>query len=230
MSRVVHVKWLGQKSFLEALNIQNITARKLLDGLQGQPITGVDTIILTEHTPVYTVGIRTAPYPESEEMKLRAMGADFVRTNRGGLITFHGPGQLVAYPILYLGNYKKSMRWYISQVEQTVITMCEYFGLCASRSEHTGVWISDRKVAAIGVHGSKFVTTHGTAINCNTDLGWFSCIDPCGIPDKEVTSLSRELQRNVTVEETIPLFLKAFGREFDCTLKFESELNVKAVT
>jgi len=226
MSRVVHVKLLGQKSFLEALKIQNITARKQLDWLQGQPVIGVDTILLTEHTPVYTVGIRTAPYPENEEMKLRALGADFVRTNRGGLITFHGPGQLVAYPILYLGNYKKSMRWYISQLEQTVITMCEYFGLSASRSKHTGVWISDRKVASIGVHGSKFVTTHGTAINCNTDLAWFSYIDPCGIADKEVTSLSRELQRNFTVEETIPLFLKAFGQEFDCSLKFESKLNV----
>jgi len=211
---------------MEALEIQNALARKHLDSLrQGLVSTAPDTVILTEHSPVYTIGIRTAPYPETEAIKLRALGAEFIRTNRGGLITFHGPGQLVAYPIIYLGNYKKSMRWYISKLEQTVITLCQYLGLPAETSPHTGVWISDRKVASIGVHGSKFVTTHGTAINCNVDPCWFSHIVPCGIPDKEVTSLSKELQRDFTVQEAIPLFLRAFGQNFDCFVQFSNEKN-----
>lgn len=100
---------------------------------------------------VYTVGIRTSGYTEGDESKLRSLGADFHRTNRGGLITFHGPGQLVAYPVINLGGYKKSMKWYICTLEQTVIRMCrQSYGVEARRSEDTGVWVGDNKLCAIG--------------------------------------------------------------------------------
>src|SRR5437899_1118237 len=111
----IFVRWLGRKSFQDALEVQNYLARRHLDESKGLPVVGQDTLLLTEHNPVYTIGIRTDPYPESEEIRLKKLGAEFIRTNRGGLITFHGPGQLVIYPILNLNHFnnsKSSMRWY----------------------------------------------------------------------------------------------------------------------
>lgn len=99
---------------------------------------------------VYTIGIRRDDYPLTEEIRLKAFGADFCRTNRGGLITYHGPGQLVAYPILNLSNFNKSMKWYICKLEETVIQLCRTFGIEAERSADTGVWIKDNKLCSIG--------------------------------------------------------------------------------
>ena len=110
-----------------------------------------DMLLICEHEPVYTVGVRHADYPASEEQRLKALGADFYRTNRGGLITFHGPGQLMAYPIMNLTNYNKSVRWYISQLEKTVMSTSEEFGVSAKTSSDTGVWVQDNKLAAIGM-------------------------------------------------------------------------------
>lgn len=150
------------------------------------------------------------------------------------MITFHGPGQLVAYPIINLKNYKTSMRWYVSSIERSVIDVCEKLGLKGETSPHTGVWIGDNKVrsglvfvavsidcalqvCAIGVHGSRYITTHGLALNCNTDLKWFEHIVPCGIEGKGVTSLTRELGRAFTVEEAIPLFIDSFCKILGCS-------------
>ncbi|GJQ73772.1 hypothetical protein Trydic_g18712 [Trypoxylus dichotomus] len=177
---------------------------------------GTDTIIFVEHPPVYTIGIRTKDYSDEDQVRLQQTGAEFYKTNRGGLITFHGPGQLVVYPILNLKNYKPSMKWYICHIEKTVIDMCKVFGLNASTSPHTGVWIGDNKICAIGVHGSRFVTTHGLALNCSTDLEWYKHIVPCGIKDKGVTTLTKELNRLVTIEEVMPLFLECFSKYFNC--------------
>ena len=100
---------------------------------------------------VYTVGIRTSEYPESEELRLKALGAEFYKTNRGGLITYHGPGQLVAYPILNLSLFTKSIKWYVCRLEETVIQMCKQsFGIQAGRSSNTGVWVGDNKISALG--------------------------------------------------------------------------------
>ncbi|KAG0428401.1 hypothetical protein HPB47_024615 [Ixodes persulcatus] len=163
-------------------------------------------------------GIRSKGYTSEDESRLRKLGADFVKTNRGGLITFHGPGQLVAYPILYLGSFneQKSMRWYVCQLEKTVVDTCAHFGLRADTTQETGVWIGDNKIAAIGVHGSRYVTTHGVALNCSTDLDWFGHIVPCGLQGKGVTSLSRELGRELGVAEASPVFLDSFRRHFGC--------------
>lgn len=177
-----------------------------------------NTLVLLEHEPVYTVGIRNKGYTEEDERKLRSLGAEFWRTDRGGLITFHGPGQLVAYPVLDLKQFRTSLRWYVNQIERMVIRVCAELGIKGETSPDTGVWVDDRKICAIGVHGSRYVTTHGLALNCNTDLRWFDHIVPCGIVGKSVTSVSKELQMDVTVADVLPILKNAFGDQFECEL------------
>nr|CAD7200910.1 unnamed protein product [Timema douglasi] len=188
------------------------------DAYVSTPHETEDILILVEHNPVYTVGIRAKEYSADYENNLKQTGAEFYRTNRGGLVTFHGPGQLVAYPILNLKHFNPNVRWYVSQIEKTIIRTCGRLGLAAETSPLTGVWVGDKKICALGLQASRFITTHGLALNCDTDLTWFSHIVPCGIEGKGVTSLSIELKRNVTIEETLPLFLLSFSELFDCTL------------
>ncbi|XP_033638229.1 putative lipoyltransferase 2, mitochondrial [Asterias rubens] len=217
----VFVIHLGRIAYHHAWNTQQILARRYLDHLK-VPVLGPskprDSILICEHEPVYTIGVRSRDFLVSEEQRLKNLGAHFHRTNRGGLITFHGPGQLVAYPILNLHHFKKSVRWYISQLERTVIHTCQELGVKAGTSCDTGVWVKDNKLAAIGIQCSRYITTHGLGLNCNTDLSWFDNIVPCGLKDKGITSLARELQRDVPVHEVLPVFLKAFAKEFNCSI------------
>lgn len=142
----VNIVNLGRVAYRSGLQIQQQYIRQHLDSLSQNP----NTVLLCEHDPVYTVGIRRAPYPAEEEQRLKDLGAEFIRTNRGGLITFHGPGQMVCYPILNLGCFKKSVRWYVCELEKTVIKMCGMFGIKASTSPDTGVWVGNNKICAIG--------------------------------------------------------------------------------
>jgi len=213
MNNLVKIWQVGKIGYLPSLKLQKV----LTDLHLTNSTTTPDTILFVEHPPVYTTGIRTKDYTTDEERKLRETGAEFYRTNRGGLITFHGPGQLVVYPIINLKNFKTSMRWYVCHLEKTVINLCKNLGLNAETSPHTGVWIGDNKICAIGVHGSRFITSHGLALNCSTDLNWYRHIVPCGIKDKGVTSLSEELGRDVSIEEIIPLFLRSFSKVFNCS-------------
>lgn len=221
---LVRFRKLGRMAFAQAYQLQTRAARRLLEEVAGNggAVAG-NTVFVVEHDPVYTVGIRSKGYTSETEDTLRRLGADFVHTNRGGLITFHGPGQLVAYPVLYLGSFfrDKSMRRYVCSLEKIIIDVCSCFQLEAKTTEHTGVWIGDNKIAAIGVHGSRYITTHGIAINCNTDLSWFDHIVPCGIQHKGVTSLTRELGRVVTTDEAYPALMAAFEQQFDCTVQEE---------
>ncbi|KAF6206725.1 hypothetical protein GE061_017961 [Apolygus lucorum] len=172
-------------------------------------------VLMLEHPPVYTIGIRTKGYEEDDEKKLKSLGAEFHRTNRGGLITFHGPGQLVVYPIINLQMWKPSIKWYIDNLEETIIDLCSEFGVPAHRyPPYPGIWVGEKKVCAIGVHASRYVTTHGIAINCNTDLKWYDHIVPCGIEGKGVTSLSEQLGEDVGVSDVVPKFLKSFNDKF----------------
>ncbi|KAL5004024.1 hypothetical protein ScPMuIL_017480 [Solemya velum] len=216
---IVNVLNLGRMGFMSAYSIQTRFARQLLDELAGKPgVKGKNVLLLVEHNPVYTTGIRTANYDTKEEERLKSYGAKFIRTNRGGLITFHGHGQLVAYPILNLKEFEPSMKWYVKTLEKTMIRVCHHFGLKATTTENTGVWVNDKKIGAIGIHGSRFVTTHGVSLNCNTDLSWFKHIIPCGVEGKEVTSLSKELNHSVDISQAIAPFLEAFEKEFDCDI------------
>ncbi|CAG9828960.1 unnamed protein product [Diabrotica balteata] len=177
-----------------------------------------NTLIIVEHPHVYTTGIRDSKYSQSEEEKLKQKGAEFYRTNRGGLITYHGPGQLVAYPILNLHNFSPRIHWYIDKIEKTILNLCNKFKLEAELLGDRGVWIKDKKICSVGLHGSRYITSHGFALNCNPDLSWFDHIVPCGIEGKGVTSLSQELGREVTIAETLPVLLESFKEVFEVDL------------
>jgi lipoyl(octanoyl) transferase len=174
--------------------------------------------------------LRCSFYKESELEKLKSLGASVEYSNRGGLITFHGHGQLVAYPILNLKNYSPSIKWYVCQLENTIVNLCSNsYKLKANRLcniGYTGVWVNDQKLAALGIHCTRYITYHGIALNCNTDLTWFNHIIPCGIEDKKVTSLTKILNRNIGVNDVIDDFVKEFANLFsasiDCKTKEET--------
>jgi lipoyl(octanoyl) transferase len=167
--------------------------------------TAPDTVLLLEHLPVYTAGRRTASYERPVD------GTPVVDVDRGGRITWHGPGQLVGYPIVRLAEPLDVVA-YVRRLEEALIGVCAEYGLPAVRVEgRTGVWLPadgrhrERKISAIGIRVSRGVTMHGFALNCDPDLSWFAKIVPCGIDDADVTSLSQELGRDVTVAEALPL-------------------------
>jgi len=202
--------YLGRIGYTKGLQLQEA----LVHWNRLKPAEASPVMLLLQHDPVYTVGLRSFNYGKFDEERLKAIGADFVATNRGGLITFHGPGQLVVYPIFNMRNVKLGARNYIHQLEEAVIRLCSIYGLQASRSEHTGVWVGDSKICAMGINMQQKIASHGIAINCNTKLKWFSHIIPCGIPDKGVTSLTYLLHRNISVQQVLPHFLTEFSHVF----------------
>ena len=165
-----------------------------------------DTVLLLEHPPVYTAGRRTASYERPTD------GTPVLDVDRGGRITWHGPGQLVGYPIVGLGDPVDVVA-HVRRIEAVLIAACADLGVRAERIEgRTGVWVgAGRKVAAIGVRVSRGVTMHGFALNCDPDLGWYDRIVPCGIEDAGVTSLWAELGRPVTVAEALPVVERALA-------------------
>ena len=151
VKRLVHVIHLQRMGFLGAYDIQRRFLRQHLDELLGKPgAQGLNMLLLVEHDPVYTVGIRDKDYSRKTEMELKEKGAEFYRTNRGGLITFHGPGQLVAYPVLNLKQFRLGIRDYVCQLQKTMIKTCKDFDVQATSTDETGVWVQDRKIGAIG--------------------------------------------------------------------------------
>lgn len=227
--RSVDVIKLGRMSYCKALKVQE---RLVARTKACQSTSTCGSLVLVEHPPVYTTGLRSKVYSRADEERLVALGADFVRTNRGGLITFHGPGQLVAYPVLDLRQFvpeqsrRKAMlgmKWYVSSLEECVLQLlARQWGLQGHRSPHTGVWLDTRgqhrtsKVCAIGVHSSDMVTSHGLALNCSTDLAWFGQIVPCGIQGAGVTSLQEVLGRQVEVDQVGDKLVEQFQETFDC--------------
>src|SRR5690348_11347982 len=169
---------------------------------------GTPTVLLLEHPPVFTCGKRTEPH----ERPADAGGADVIDVDRGGKITFHGPGQLVGYPIVKLPDHVLVVD-YVRRLEEALIGVCRELGVTTARVPgRSGVWLQadpssgrpERKIAAIGIRVSHGVTMHGFALNCDVDLGWYDRFVPCGIADAGVTSLSRELDRDVTVHDVLP--------------------------
>ena len=165
-------------------------------------------IILCEHPHVYTLGRSgKAGNMLLTDDELKKIGASLFHIDRGGDITYHGPGQLVCYPILNLEDYSLGLKEYVHLLEEAVIGVCAYYGIIAGRLDKaTGVWldgetIKARKICAIGVRCSKYVTMHGLAFNINTDMKYFSYINPCGFIDKDVTSLSLEIGKMISMDE-----------------------------
>jgi lipoyl(octanoyl) transferase len=174
-----------------------------------------DVLALLEHPPVYTAGRRSDPsHLLLAEHKIERAGAELHFVDRGGSVTFHGPGQLVGYPIVHLGPAPDVIR-HLRMVEEVIIRACADLGVEVGRAEgYTGVWAGDRKVGAIGVKVSKSVTLHGFALNCTTDLSWFDAIVPCGLADRGVTTLSELSRREITVEEALPTVARRFEEVF----------------
>ncbi len=184
---------------------------------------GVDTLILLEHPPVFTAG-RTSKDAHMvwTEAQIRAAGAELFAIDRGGSLTFHGPGQLVGYPIVDLGSRPEALG-YVRRLEEVVIRSAADIRIAVHRSDvQTGVWSGDRKVCAIGVRLMRMrVSLHGFAVNCTTDLSWFDGIVPCGLGHSGVTSLSEIAGREVTVDEMAPLVARRFEEVFDIRLEEE---------
>jgi len=184
-------------------------------------------LLLCEHPHVYTIGKSGDPSNLliSEE-ELRNKKVEFFNTNRGGDITYHGPGQLVCYPILDLENFRTDIHLYLRNLEEVVISLLKQYDIRAQRvSGLTGVWTygsknSDpEKICAIGVRTSRWVTMHGLALNVNTNLDYFENIVPCGIDDKGVTSIAKELGKEVSLEEVKYYLIKAFAKVYNATIK-----------
>lgn len=174
--------------------------------------TSPDTILLVEHEPVYTAGRRTEPFERPLD------GTPVVDVDRGGKITWHGPGQLVGYPIVRLPAALDVIP-HVRRLEQVIIQTCAELGLVTERIKgRSGVWVVDgtidRKIAAIGVRVAQGVAMHGFALNCNNDLSWFDRIVPCGISDASVTTLSKELGRDVSIQEVLPIIERQLDTVF----------------
>jgi lipoyl(octanoyl) transferase len=176
-----------------------------------------DQLLLLEHPAVITLGRGgdAANLLASPDV-LRAQHVRFYQTTRGGDITYHGPGQLVGYPILHLGEGKRDVRKYVTKLEEVLIRTVAEYGITASRAEgQRGIWVGDNKIAAIGVRIARWVTSHGFALNVNTNLEHFRLITPCGIRGSGVTSISNEVGRTVSIDEVRAVLVKKFAEVFD---------------
>ena len=200
-------------------------AHELQRALQAKRIAGEieDTVLLLEHPPVLTLG-RSAKdqHVLAPAELLRARGISVHEVGRGGDVTYHGPGQLVVYPIIDLKPNRKDVRKYVWSLEETMIRTCADFGLAASRIDGlNGTWVGERKVGAVGVRISRWVTMHGLALNADSDLSYFDLIVPCGIEDKAVTSLTRELGRKVAVADVLEPLASHFASLYDANVEWQ---------
>ena len=201
---------LGIIDYKEAWNLQNEIHSKRVSG------EVEDYLLLLEHPNTYTLG-KTAHKENliSSEDYLKKNQIAVYDIDRGGDITYHGPGQIVGYPIIDLNNWQKDSHKYLRALEEVIIKTCRDYDLkCERNPKHTGVWIGDRKIAAIGIKISRWITMHGFAFNVNTDLNLFNGIIPCGIQDKSVTSLSNELKIEIDIQEVKEKLLKNFTAFF----------------
>lgn len=199
--RLQHLE-LGTVDYREAWDVQRQHHAEVAEGADPR-------VLLLEHPPVFTCGKRTEPH----ERPLDPGGADVIDVDRGGKITFHGPGQLVGYPIVQLPEHVRVVD-YVRRVEEALIRACADLGVETARVPgRSGVWLredrangkQERKIGAIGIRVSRRATMHGFALNCDVDLGWYDRFVPCGISDAGVTSLSVELGRDVPVAEVVPI-------------------------
>ncbi|KAL2915819.1 hypothetical protein HK105_204520 [Polyrhizophydium stewartii] len=220
LARSIGVKYLGAGvSYARALAVQqHLVQQRVAAAAEAKaasrPLVGPpDVLLLLQHAPTFTAGRRIRGSDDTEGERLRGLGAEYFETMRGGQTTFHGPGQLLG------------ARTYVERLEQFLIETCLQYDISAGTTKDTGVWVADRKIAALGIHISRHITSHGFALNCNTDLSWFDHIVPCGLPDKKVTSITHELASrrplagsasptDVTVDSALPVAVKAFGALF----------------
>lgn len=212
----------GLRGYAEMLELQRSVAASRIRGEIPE-----DVLLLVEHPPVITLGrsSKDAHLLANPEL-LRARGVDVFEVERGGDVTFHGPGQLVGYPIIDLKRHKQDLHWYLRQVEEVLIRALRSFGITGERvQKYTGVWTNERKIASIGVHARDWVTWHGFALNVSTELSYFDLIVPCGIPDVRMTSIQREIAREVTLGEVASVVAQSAAGVFNLDVRVREELS-----
>lgn len=203
---------LGVVPYAEALPLQREVARARIAGTIDH-----DVLLLVEHPPVITLGRASKDaHLVASGALLEARGVERFEVDRGGDVTFHGPGQLVGYPILDLKHHRQDLHWYLRQVEEALIVALAELGVAAGRSPgYTGVWVESRKIASIGVHARDWVTWHGFALNVTTDLSFFDLIVPCGIRDVVMTSIAAERPGTTpSMDAARHAVARAFGHVF----------------
>jgi lipoyl(octanoyl) transferase len=204
--RPPQTRWLGRLGYAEALELQEKTLAARAAG------AAPDTLFLLEHDPVYTIGRRR----DRSSLGSAPLPHPVLDINRGGQATFHGPGQLVGYFIFDLQKLTPDLHFFLRWIEEGLIALLAHYGLAARRREGlTGVWVADRKIASIGVGVRKWITMHGFGLNIGPDLSGFAAITPCGLPGVTMTSLSRELAREVLAEEASVQAAKVFREAYD---------------
>jgi len=208
---------LGRRPYGEVLDLQRELCRRRVSGEVAE-----DLLLLVEHEPVVTLGrgTREASLPLPVDA-IRCSGKEVFEVERGGDVTFHGPGQLVGYPILDLTGHRQDLHWYLRTLEEALIAALEALGIAAERNPGlTGVWTGGRKIASIGIHVKQWVTLHGFALNVTTDLDYFDLIIPCGIQGVSMTSVARELGERAPSgmdHAARASVIEAFGHAFDRT-------------
>ena len=206
---------LGRLPYGEALELQRSIARDRISGAIPQ-----DVLLLVEHPPVVTLGrgAKEKNLISSPEF-LQSKGVELFEVERGGDVTYHGPGQLVGYPIIDLKRHRQDLHWYLRKIEEALINTLADYGITGERnSAFTGVWTRGRKIASIGVHARDWVTWHGFALNVTTDLSFFDLIVPCGIDGVVMTSIARELGlEDVSAQDVRDRATAKFAQAFDLT-------------
>jgi len=206
---------LGQLGYVEVLELQRSLARERISGAIPQ-----DLLLLVEHPPVVTLGrsSKQKHLVASPEF-LQGKGVELFEVERGGDVTFHGPGQLVGYPIIDLKRHRQDLHWYLRKIEEALINALADYGVPGERNTaYTGVWTRGKKIASIGVHARDWVTWHGFALNVTTDLSYFDLIVPCGIDGVVMTSLARELGlEDVSMQDVRDRVTAKFAEAFELT-------------
>ena len=210
-SRPLQVRRLGLVPYADGLELQ----RRLVEERKADRIP--DTLLLLQHPHVLTIGVKKdgRQHILASPDRLTSLGVDVFETGRGGDVTYHGPGQLVGYPIVNLDPDRRDVHKYVRDLEEVMIRVCADYGLEAGRVKGlSGAWIADEKIGAIGVRISRWITSHGFAFNATTDVDFFKLIVPCGIADRGVTSLAAKLGRAVDMPELERRFVARFAEVF----------------
>ena len=212
--RVCEARWLGLVTYSDGLRLQEQSVEQLRAG------DGSEQLLLLEHPHVFTLGRGADPVNIlASREQLQSHSIEVHETGRGGDVTYHGPGQLVGYPIINLKPDRCDVHRYVRDIEEVLIRTIADFGVTGERIKGlTGVWVGNEKIAAIGVRIARWITSHGFALNVNTDLSYFQMIVPCGITDKGVTSLSQILGRQIETQEVARTAAQHFGEIFERSL------------
>ena len=215
MARSLLLRDLGRLAYRDALTLQRATRDAVRDGVQS------DTLLIVEHDPVVTLGQRGDRRGILAPQVLDQLGIDVIKTERGGNVTYHGPGQVVAYPIVDLRHFRTDLRWYVERLEGAVIALLEKYGISACRDLQHGVFTDRGKIASVGVHISRWVTMHGVAFNVATDPEQWRLIEPCGQPGAVATSMAEHLGVAPSLAEVRRGLARALAAELHAELREE---------